>query len=87
MAATTQYTNNVMCLPMRRHFKSHFPALRVYHIDEICATGAMKGLISDNAKAQTSTAIKDIFYQYNIDDMQSEPHQQNQNLAERHIQE
>eukprot|EP00957_Ditylum_brightwellii_P070172 5330952-Ditylum_brightwellii.AAC.1 len=34
MAATTQYTKNVMCLPMRRHFKSCFPALRVCQIDE-----------------------------------------------------
>eukprot|EP00957_Ditylum_brightwellii_P189049 14391450-Ditylum_brightwellii.AAC.1 len=38
MAATTQYAKNVMCLPMRRHFKSHFPALRVCWIDEVCAT-------------------------------------------------
>eukprot|EP00957_Ditylum_brightwellii_P193872 14764318-Ditylum_brightwellii.AAC.1 len=29
MADTTQYTKNVMHLPMRRHFKSCFPALRV----------------------------------------------------------
>eukprot|EP00957_Ditylum_brightwellii_P185852 14149879-Ditylum_brightwellii.AAC.1 len=47
----------------------------------------MKELFSDNAKAQTSMAVKDILLQYNIDDMQSEPNQQNQNLAERRIQE
>eukprot|EP00957_Ditylum_brightwellii_P007912 599213-Ditylum_brightwellii.AAC.1 len=47
----------------------------------------MKGLFSDNAKAQTSLAVKDMLQQYNIDDMQIEPHQQNQNPAERCIQE
>eukprot|EP00957_Ditylum_brightwellii_P154003 11721872-Ditylum_brightwellii.AAC.1 len=47
----------------------------------------MKGLFSDNAKAQTSLAVKDILRQYNIYDMQSKPHQQNQNPAERPIQE
>eukprot|EP00957_Ditylum_brightwellii_P134292 10238780-Ditylum_brightwellii.AAC.1 len=47
----------------------------------------MKGLFSDNAKAQISMAVKDILHQYNIDDMQSELHRQNQNLAEICIQE
>eukprot|EP00957_Ditylum_brightwellii_P206214 15347353-Ditylum_brightwellii.AAC.1 len=47
----------------------------------------MKGLFDDNAKVQASMAMKDILCQYNIDDMQSDPHQQNQNPAERHIQE
>eukprot|EP00957_Ditylum_brightwellii_P111153 8475795-Ditylum_brightwellii.AAC.1 len=42
---------------------------------------------SDNTKAQTSMAVKDILRHYNIDDIQSEPHQQNPNPAERHIQE
>eukprot|EP00957_Ditylum_brightwellii_P010596 802564-Ditylum_brightwellii.AAC.1 len=56
-------------------------------MDFIHKWGAMKGLFSDNAKAQTSMAIKDILRQYNIDDMQSKPHQQNQNPAERRIQE
>eukprot|EP00957_Ditylum_brightwellii_P065922 4999016-Ditylum_brightwellii.AAC.1 len=51
----------------------------------ICKWGAMKGLFSDNAKAQTSMAIKDILCQYNNDNMQSEPHNQNQNTAERYI--
>eukprot|EP00957_Ditylum_brightwellii_P064045 4858477-Ditylum_brightwellii.AAC.1 len=135
MAATTQYAKNVMCLPMRRHFNSHFSALCVCWIDEVCAADmyfsdvkacdgstcaqfycgrkslltdifgmktelqmpgtlmdfihkwvAMKGLFSDNVKAQTSLAVKDILCQYNIDDMQGEPHQQNQNPAERRIQ-
>eukprot|EP00957_Ditylum_brightwellii_P077591 5895818-Ditylum_brightwellii.AAC.1 len=110
-----------MHLPMRRHFKSHFPALHNCLIDEVYATdmyfsnvkahygstcaqiyferkslltdiygmktelqmigtlmdfickwGTMKGLFSDNAKAQTSMAIKDVLHQYNIDDIQSE---------------
>eukprot|EP00957_Ditylum_brightwellii_P129625 9888379-Ditylum_brightwellii.AAC.1 len=77
-----QYAKNVMNLPMRRHFKSCFPALHVCWIDEcgrkslltdifgmktelqipgtlmyfICTWGAMKGLLHDNAKAQTSMA-------------------------------
>eukprot|EP00957_Ditylum_brightwellii_P169535 12903204-Ditylum_brightwellii.AAC.1 len=38
MAATTQDAKNVMRLPMRRHFKSCFLALRVCQIDEICST-------------------------------------------------
>eukprot|EP00957_Ditylum_brightwellii_P147131 11203638-Ditylum_brightwellii.AAC.1 len=136
MAVTLQYAKNVMCLPVRRHFKSHFPALCVCQIDEACATdtyfsnvkdhdgstcaqlycgrksllteifgmktdsqmpgtlmdfickwGAITGLLSDNVKAQTSLAIKDLMCQYNIADMQSEPHQQNQNPAEKCIQE
>eukprot|EP00957_Ditylum_brightwellii_P037743 2854460-Ditylum_brightwellii.AAC.1 len=47
----------------------------------------MKGLFGDNTKAQTSMAVKVILHQYNIDDMQSEPYQQNQNHFERRIQE
>eukprot|EP00957_Ditylum_brightwellii_P120063 9161651-Ditylum_brightwellii.AAC.1 len=47
----------------------------------------MKWLFSDNAKAQISMAIKDVSRQYNIDDLQSEPHKQNQNPAERCIKE
>ena len=109
MAAATQYAKNVMRLPMRRHFKSRFPALRVRRLDEVYATdtyyssvkahdgstcvqiycgrksmftdifgmktesqmpgtlmdfirkwGAMNGLFSYNAKAQTSLAVQDI---------------------------
>jgi hypothetical protein len=48
---------------------------------------AMDGLLSGNTKAQTSKAVADILQQYNIYDMQSEPYQQNQNFAERRIQE
>eukprot|EP00957_Ditylum_brightwellii_P010453 790949-Ditylum_brightwellii.AAC.1 len=47
----------------------------------------MRGLFSDNAKAHTGLAVKYILHQCNIDDMQSEPQQQNQNPAERYIQE
>ena len=48
--------------------------------------GAMDRLISDNAKAATSTVIKKILNMYMIKDWQSEPHYQNQNPAERRIQ-
>jgi hypothetical protein len=136
LACTTQFAKNVMRLPMRRHFKSRFPALRVRRLEEIYATdtffanevahdgstcvqlfcgrkshftaiygmrtesqmpgalmdfirefGAPKGLFSDNAKSETSKAVKDILRNYNIDAMQCEPHYQNQNPAERRIQE
>eukprot|EP00957_Ditylum_brightwellii_P127215 9699937-Ditylum_brightwellii.AAC.1 len=56
-------------------------------MDFIRKWGAMKELFNDNAKAQTSLAVKDILHQCNIDDMQSESHQQNQNPADRCIQE
>eukprot|EP00957_Ditylum_brightwellii_P070667 5370733-Ditylum_brightwellii.AAC.1 len=56
-------------------------------LDFIRKWGAIKGLFSDNAKSQASLTVKDILRQYNIDDMQSEPHQQHQNPAERRIQE
>ena len=133
--ATTQYAKNVIRLPLRKHYKSRFPALRVPRLFEVYATdtffsnvaahdgstcaqlyvgkqsfftkiygmrtesqmpttlqdfirsfGAMKGLFSDNAKSETSKAVKDILRQYAIADMQSEPYQQNQNPAERRIQ-
>ena len=132
LQATTQYATNVMRLPMRRHFKSRFPALRVRRLDEDVATdtffsntkaldgstcaqlfvgrrsmltdifgmkterqmpgalmdfirkwGAGTGLFSDNAKSETSNAVRDILRMYNMRDLQSEPHQQNQNPAER----
>ena len=56
-------------------------------MDCIHKWGVVRGLLSDNAKAQTSMAVKDLLCQYNIDDMQSELHQQDQNPGERHIQE
>ena len=55
--------------------------------DFIRQWGAPCGLLSDNAKAETSKAIKDILRMYAIKDMQSEPHHQHQNYAERRIQE
>jgi hypothetical protein len=48
--------------------------------------GAPQGLFSDNAKEQTSTAVKNIQCMYCIKDTQNEPHYQNQNYAERRIQ-
>ena len=41
--------------------------------------GAMYGLMSDNAKAEISRAIKSIERLYTIKDRQSEPHYQHQN--------
>ena len=46
----------------------------------------MAGLKSDNAKSETSSAMKDIFRMYQIQDCQSEPHYQHQNPIERWIQ-
>jgi len=135
-AATTQFAQNVVRLPLRKHFKSRFPALNVRRLSEVYATdtffadvkahdgstcaqlycgktsqftqvygmktesqmpgtlmdfirsfGAMQGLFSDNAKVETSNVIKDILRLYNIFDLQSEPHHQHQNPAERRIQE
>ena len=41
----------------------------------------------DNVKAETSKAVREILRQYMIHDHQSEPYYQNQNYAERRIQE
>ena len=54
--------------------------------DLIRECGAPNALFSDNAKSETSETVKDILRQYNIFDMQSEPHHPNQNPAERRIQ-
>ena len=54
--------------------------------DFICDYGAMEGLKSDNAKSETSFAMKDLFWMYLIQDRQSEPHYQHQNPIEHHIQ-
>ena len=54
--------------------------------DFICEYSAMEGLKSDNAKSETSFAMKDIFHMYMIQDHQSEPHYQHQNPIERRIQ-
>ena len=48
--------------------------------DNICICSAMNKLISDSAKKEISHKIKDILRAYNINDWQSEPHHQNQNL-------
>ena len=55
--------------------------------DFIRTWGAMDNLFSDNAKAETSKAVGDILHLYRIGDLQSEPYHQNQNYAERCIQE
>jgi len=49
--------------------------------------GVPTGLISDGAKTQNSAEVKKFLRTYHIWDWQSEPHQQNQNFAERRIQE
>ena len=133
---TTQYAVRESRLPLRRHFRSRFPALNVRRLDEDYATdtifanttahdgstcaqlfvgrksmftsvhgmkkeskfpsflmdfiqsfGAMKGLFSDNAKSEISKAVTEILRQYHISDKHSEPYYQNQNPAERRIQE
>ena len=55
-------------------------------LDFIHHYGAMEGLMSDNAKSETSFAIWDILRLYNIIDHQSEPFYQHQNPIERCIQ-
>ena len=73
----------------RSHFRSITPlgtsdkqfAYRL--MDEIRKYGAMDRLISDNAKAQISSRVKDILRTFSIKDWTSEPHKGNQNFAER----
>jgi len=48
--------------------------------------GAMRGLLSDNAKAEVSNAVRNIQRLYNIQDGQTEPHYHHQNPVERRIQ-
>ena len=48
--------------------------------------GAMKGLMSDNAKSEVSCVVKNIQHLYMIKDCQSEPHYQHQNPIECRIQ-
>jgi hypothetical protein len=54
--------------------------------DLIRKVGTPIGLFSDNAKSELSRAVKDILRMYCIKDAQSEPGYQNQNYAERRIQ-
>ena len=54
--------------------------------DFIHEYGTMEGLKSDNAKSETSFAMKDIFCMYTIKDQQPEPHYQHQNPIEQWIQ-
>ena len=55
-------------------------------LDFIRRHGAPNSLFSDNAKAQTGKKVQNILRHYTIADMQSEPHYQHQNYAERRIQ-
>ena len=54
--------------------------------DFIRQHGAMQGLMSDGAKAEIGTTIKNLLRLYCIKDRQSEPHYQHQNHIERRIQ-
>ena len=139
---TTQHYKADQRVPMRKHFRSRFPAANVRRLPEWYSTdtfisdvpahddgtpghggcrlvqiyggldsellagypmssesdvsttlqdfirdyGAMEGLKSDNAKAETSFKMKDLFRMYLIKDKQSEPHYQHQNPIERRIQ-
>ncbi len=67
--------------PMRR--ESQFSDIL---LDEIRRNGAMKKLISDNARAQTSKKVDKILRDYLIDSGTTEPHSPWQNIAERAIQ-
>jgi transposase InsO family protein len=51
--------------------------------DEVRKLGAMDVLISDQARSQMSKKLHDILRTFGIDDWQSEPHNKNQNFAER----
>jgi hypothetical protein len=52
----------------------------------ICTHGAPKKMFCDNAKAETSEAAKEIYCNFGIADGNSELYYQNQNAAEREIQ-
>ena len=54
--------------------------------DNIRRRGAPTKLISDSARVEISTKVKDILRAMCISDWQSEPHQQQQNPAERRYQ-
>jgi hypothetical protein len=139
---TTQFCRLDNRLPLRKHFKTRFPAANIPRRNEIVATdtffsdiqahddgilghggatmvqlytgikslitaifpmksesempgtlldfirkfGAPNGLFSDNAKVQIGKTVQTILRMYAIDDLQSEPHHQHQNPAERRIQ-
>ena len=54
--------------------------------DNIRYRGAMDKLISDRAQVEISKKVNDILRNYCIEDWQSEPHHQHQNIAERKYQ-
>jgi hypothetical protein len=139
---TTQWFRASGRIPMRRHYKTRFPAANVNRWNEDVATdtffsdipahddgisghggctmaqlytgitshytkvypmtsesqfpdtlrdllrdrGAPNNIKNDGAKAETSNAVKDILRHYKIGQFLSEPNQQNQNPAERRIQ-
>ena len=54
--------------------------------DNIRRRGAMSKLISDRAQVKINNKVQNILWNYIIKDWQSEPHQQQQNAAERRYQ-
>ena len=54
--------------------------------DQIRKRGAMDKLISDRAQLETSKKVLDILRNYRIEDWQSEPYHEHQNIAERRYQ-
>ena len=66
-------------IPLGKSDKNYARAL----MDEIRKHGAMNRIISDGAKAELSRRAKDIMRTFAIDDWESEPYQQRQNLGER----
>ena len=71
------------CIPMKEDSKASFPeAFKEF----IRKWGAPKALLSDNAMEQNSADVFAILRDLNIEHWTSEPHQQNQNPAERRIQ-
>ena len=71
------------CIPMKGDVKSNFPDT---FKEFIRRWGAPRGLFSDNALEQNSQKVYDILRYFNIEHWNSEPDFQNQNPAERRIQ-
>ena len=142
LKCTTQWYRMSQQYPMRKHFKTRFPAANVNRLHDKVATdtlfsdtpahddgimghggatmiqvyvgvetrlteafpmtsetqmsttlmdfirrhGAPDVLVSDNAKSEIGKKVQDILRNYCIADYQSEPHYQNQNSAQRRIQ-
>ena len=76
---------------MTSHFLAGYPMssesdMPLTFEEFIRENGAPQGLMSDNAKSETSARVKDLHRLYMIKDAQSEPHYEHQNPIERRIQ-